>query len=164
MEQSEQIKLSSAELARVEAQENALVFPEFGNEDALKLGLLIVDVAKEYGWAMAVNIEVCDTRYFSYLMPGTTAENLNYMRRKINLVHYSGHSSYFCHHQLIVKGKDLVKDHGLSDADYVAVGGSFPIKIRGGAMIGTVTVSGRPHKEDHQLVTEAISRFLGSNK
>ncbi|MGE4485188.1 MAG: heme-degrading domain-containing protein [Oscillospiraceae bacterium] len=162
MEQSEQIKLSSAELERVEKQENELIFSEFGNEDALKLGLMIIEHAKKYGWAMAVNIEVCDTRCFSYLMPGTTAENLNYMRRKINLVHYSGHSSYYCHHQLIVKGKDLVKDHGLTDADYVAVGGSFPIKIKGGAVIGTVTVSGRPHKEDHQLVTEAIARFLDS--
>lgn len=160
MELSEQAKLSAAELERVQKQENELIFSQFGNEEALKLGLEIIDLAKEYGWAMAVNIEVCGTQYFSYLMPGTSAENINYMRRKINLVHYSGHSSYFFHHQLIVKGKDLVKDHGLSDADYVAVGGSFPIKMTGGAIIGTVTVSGRPHKEDHQLVTEAIARFL----
>nr|MBQ4317707.1 heme-degrading domain-containing protein [Clostridia bacterium] len=157
----DQIEISRSEMERVLQQEKELIFTSFGNEDALRLGLILIDLAKEYGWDMAVNIEVGGTRMFSYLMPGTAKENLNWMRRKINLVHFFGHSSYYCHHMLIVKNKQLDKDIGLNDADYVAVGGSFPIIMQGGAVVGTVTVSGRPHKEDHQLVTEGIARFLG---
>jgi len=48
----------------------------------------------------------------------------------------------------------------LSDLEYQAEGGSFPLTLRGQGRIGTVTVSGLTGEEDHALAVEGIKRYL----
>jgi hypothetical protein len=44
---------------------------------------------------------------------------------------------------------------------FAADGGAFPIRVRDGGVVGTVTVSGLPQADDHAFVTEMIGGFLG---
>jgi uncharacterized protein (UPF0303 family) len=54
------------------------------------------------------------------------------------------------------KKTDLLEKHGLPFSDYAAHGGSFPICIEHAGVIGSVTVSGLPQRDDHELVVEAL--------
>ena len=42
-------------------------------------------------------------------------------------------------------------------ADYATDGGSFPLNVEGAGVVGSVTVSGLPQRDDHNLVVEALS-------
>lgn len=44
--------------------------------------------------------------------------------------------------------------------DYQAVGGAFPIRVKGAGVIGSVTVSGLSPQLDHDYAVEGIKRFL----
>ena len=54
----------------------------------------------------------------------------------------------------------MADKYGLG-ADYMAHGGSFPIRIAGSTCIGAITVSGLPQREDHDLLTRTLAEFLG---
>jgi len=45
--------------------------------------------------------------------------------------------------------------------EIAAHGGSFPIRIEGVSVVGTITVSGVPGRRDHGYVVEAICAQLG---
>jgi len=44
--------------------------------------------------------------------------------------------------------------------DYAPQGGGFPIHLIGTGVVGAVTVSGVPEREDHGFVSEMLCRFL----
>ena len=57
----------------------------------------------------------------------------------------------------------LAEKYELQVADYASHGGSFPLKVDGAGVIGSVTVSGLPQRADHELVVEALCGQLGRN-
>jgi uncharacterized protein (UPF0303 family) len=58
------------------------------------------------------------------------------------------------------KKSNLVERYGLPVADYASHGGSFPLRVVGAGLIGAVTVSGLPQRDDHQLAVEALCALL----
>jgi uncharacterized protein (UPF0303 family) len=58
------------------------------------------------------------------------------------------------------KGRPFLQRYGLSEQDYAAAGGGFPIFVRNTGCVGAVVVSGLPQLEDHRLVTDAIREIL----
>ena len=61
------------------------------------------------------------------------------------------------------KGATLKDDRGLDPIDYAPHGGSFPIVVGGAGFIGSITVSGLPQREDHNVVVAALCEFLGKD-
>jgi uncharacterized protein (UPF0303 family) len=94
-------------------------------------------------------------------MPGTTPDNIDWIRRKKNVAALFRRSSYAVGLGLRERQTTLAERHGLPVRDYVANGGCFPIMIQGTGMIGTITVSGLPERADHELVVEVLARHLG---
>jgi uncharacterized protein (UPF0303 family) len=45
--------------------------------------------------------------------------------------------------------------------DYATHGGSFPLSVAGAGIVGSVTVSGLPMRQDHELAIEALCFLLG---
>lgn len=76
--------------------------------------------------------------------------------RKSNVVAHFLRSSYAVGLELRQKKTDLLEKHGLPFSDYAAHGGSFPIHAKHAGVIGSVTVSGLPQRDDHELVVEAL--------
>jgi uncharacterized protein (UPF0303 family) len=56
---------------------------------------------------------------------------------------------------------DSLEARGLPVADYASHGGSFPLAVLGTGVVGSVTVSGLPQRDDHELVVEALCVLLG---
>jgi uncharacterized protein (UPF0303 family) len=142
-------------------QERRLQFDRFGNEDAIALGLALVERGRAEKLPITVDITRARQQLFHAALPGTSADNDEWVRRKTNLVYRLGHSSFFLGTQWRISGLPFEKKfEGLDLADYAAHGGCFPVILRGTGMIGTATVSGLPQAEDHRLVIETIERFL----
>ena len=147
----------------IAAQEKALAFEAFDEAVAFRLGVAIRDVALTRGQGIATEIRTGLRPLFYSALPGSTADNANWLRRKSNLVHLVYKSSY-----RVVLEKTQPEDYftprrGLDNADYVYAGGGFPIWVRSAGMIGSVCVSGLPEREDHNLVVEALCQVLGAD-
>jgi len=56
--------------------------------------------------------------------------------------------------------KDLLQEAGLDASQYAAHGGGFPIRLQNGLLIGSLTVSGLPQRDDHVLASNAIASYL----
>jgi uncharacterized protein (UPF0303 family) len=142
-------------------QEDELQFESFNNEDALNLGLIILGIAKdEIKKGVAVHIENDKHPLFTCYMEGTTDNNLYWVNTKKNVVMKYGHSSLYIGEMYKNQGTTFHKATNLSDAEYQAEGGSFPLIVKGQGRIGTVTVSGLTGEEDHALAVEGIRRYM----
>ncbi|MDD3347535.1 heme-degrading domain-containing protein [Oscillibacter sp.] len=148
-------------LARRKWEEETLCFSAFSNEDALTLGLKIIEKAKQRGVAVAIDITVNGTELFHYTMQGANARNAMWIKRKQNMVQVSQISSLHAGQFLESEGKDQWKNWRLNDTDYTCLGGGFPILLKGTGVIGAVACSGLPHEEDHRLLVDSISDLLG---
>lgn len=152
----------NAILEKLMVQEETLRFDHFGNEDALKLGLLIVQIAKEeIKKGIAVHIEFDEYPLFTHYMEGTSAGNLYWVNTKKNVVKRYGHSSLYVGEMYKDQGTTFFAATGLSDREYQAEGGSFPLLLKDETRIGTVTVSGLTGEEDHAAAVEGLKRYLG---
>ncbi|MFI6344412.1 heme-degrading domain-containing protein [Streptomyces sp. NPDC050560] len=150
----------AAELAELAAQEEHLVLPGFGPDDAWRLGTLLVDLAKGRGAPVAIDIHHGAQQLFHAALPGATPDNAEWIARKRRVVERYQQSSYRVgtHHR--ARGTTFEEATRLDPAVYAAHGGSFPLRVRGTGVVGAVTVSGLPQKEDHDLVVTALTRFL----
>ena len=145
-------------------QEFELQFTEFSNDTALALGLKLVEAARAR--SSSVTVDVCRNgqQLFHCALPGTSADNDDWIRRKNNVVNRYGHSSLYVGTQFRAKGSTFEESSRLDPGQYAAHGGAFPITIRNVGVVGTVTVSGLPQAEDHELVVEVLREFLESNR
>ena len=59
--------------------------------------------------------------------------------------------------------KPFDASRGMDPMDFAPAGGGFPIHLTGTGVVGVVTVSGVPQREDHGFVVEMLCRFLGKD-
>ncbi|MCU0832418.1 MAG: heme-degrading domain-containing protein [Rhizobiaceae bacterium] len=150
-----------ADIDTILAQEKALVFPSFSEADAFALGCHIVRLAQSRGLGVFVDIRLWDRVLFTHAMAGTTSDNEDWVRRKVNVVRRFHCASYRKGLEMKRDGKAFGPASGTNDADYAPHGGGFPIRLADGPVIGCVTVSNLPQREDHKLGVEAIALHLG---
>ncbi|RIX50062.1 heme-degrading domain-containing protein [Paenibacillus nanensis] len=148
------------QIARMEKEEQELHFKSFTNVTALQVGLTIIEEAKRQEKNITAEIYCQGQRLFAHAMEGTSAENEDWIRRKNNVVNHFGQSSW--HVALLARqeGTTLEERDGLPLSDYVGAGGGFPLIVEGKGHIGTITVSGLPDQEDHDLLIASLRRFL----
>src|SRR6202790_5023732 len=153
----------SQDLEMINKQERELVFPEFDEEMAWKLGSRLREVASSRRLPVAIEIKRFGQPLFYSALAGSTPDNVEWVRRKGNLVARFHRSSYAIGVGLKETNSTLADKYELSTADYASHGGSFPLKVTGTGVIGSVTVSGLPQRADHELVVEALCGQLGRN-
>jgi uncharacterized protein (UPF0303 family) len=149
------------ELQKILRQEVELVFPLFDAASAWELGAALRTAAQKRGAAVVIDIRRGDELLFFHAMPGTTPANTDWARRKRNVVALTHRSSYAAGLESRINGESLVDKMGLPVRDYACHGGSFPLQVAHSGYIGTVTVSGLPQREDHQLIVEVLAGILG---
>ena len=151
---------TGGELAELAAQEERLVFDAFGHDDAWRLGSLLVELARERGAAVTVEIRRGAQQLFHFALEGTSADNDAWLARKCAVVERYAESSFRVGARFRAKGSTFEESSRLDPDRYAAHGGAFPVRLRGTGVVGAVAVSGLPQAEDHALVVEALERFL----
>ena len=144
------------DLAKLAEQEQALVLPRFDNDIAWRIGTTLRDLARQRKAVVAIDVRRFGYPLFYCALEGTSPANSDWVRRKGNVVAHFLRSSYAVGLGLREKKTTLMEKHALPAADYAADGGSFPITVENVGVIGSVTVSGLPQREDHELVVEVL--------
>src|SRR6202023_1342769 len=153
----------SRDLEVIAKQEAELVFPEFDEQIAWELGLRLRELASSRHLPVAIEIKRFGQPLFYSALSGSTPDNAEWVRRKGNMVARFHRSSYAIGVGLKETNSTLADKYELPSADYASHGGSFPLKVAGAGVIGSVTVSGLPQRADHELVVEALCGQLGRN-
>ncbi|RAJ46813.1 uncharacterized protein (UPF0303 family) [Kitasatospora sp. SolWspMP-SS2h] len=148
------------DIPELERQHRELQLPSADLDDLWRLGSLIVAEARARDLAVTVDIRHGEQQAFHAALPGTSADNDHWARRKAAVVRRFGEASYLVGE----RHRAANRTFDLDPAHYAAHGGSFPLLVRGTGMVGTVTVSGLPQVEDHRLVTDCLARYLAQQR
>ncbi|MHA7274689.1 heme-degrading domain-containing protein [Arthrobacter sp. TMT4-20] len=147
-------------IALIQLEIAELQFPHFTLEDALSLGLRLVKLGTDRGLPIAIDISRPDQVLFHVALPGATPDNELWARAKARTAARYQEPSYLVGLRALDSGARM-EDNPLFDTTvFAAHGGSFPLYVRGVGAVATVTVSGLPQRDDHDLVVEALRGHL----
>jgi uncharacterized protein (UPF0303 family) len=162
----------TADLAILAQQEALLRFPAFNADTAWQLGSLLRAALLGRNAGGTVEIERDGQLLFACATPGAKPTQADWIRRKRNTVQRFHRSSYAIGRELARDGATLESAHGLSEIDYAAHGGGFPLWLQAdpahpnaagteaATCVGSIIVSGLPQRDDHNLVATAIAEQL----
>lgn len=128
-----------------------------------EIGVLIRTTADYLGLPIAVDVTLGQQTVFHAALPGATAENDAWARRKgavadryldsslaVGLSYEGGPDGFDARSRLPIE-------------EFAAHGGAFPLLLETGVWVGHVAVSGLPAIDDHALVVCALERVLRSS-
>jgi uncharacterized protein (UPF0303 family) len=152
------------DIARIILQESTLTLESFSPETAWQLGTLLRELAVARSMPLVIDVRRFgnpDQPLFYCALPGSTPDNPRWVLRKTRVVARFHKSSYHVGRLLEQDGRTFGARYNLPEEDYAAHGGSFPLHVAGAGIVGAVTVSGLPQRDDHNLVVEALCRLTG---
>ena len=153
---------AAEDIALIKKQEQELVLAEFDEKVAFKLGSAIRDRALAEGLSLVADIRTWDRQMFFSATAGTSADNAEWVRRKINTVRRFQRPSY---RMVLERGEaPFSPQSGADPADYVIAGGGFPIRVKGAGIVGCLTISGLPGRNDHGVAVAALCDHLGLDR
>lgn len=141
-------------------QEAALQFTRLNEDDAWALGNQMRSAAVAASLPFVIDIRMGIRPLFYVALHGSTPENPDWVRRKVNTVYRFEASSYRIALEYQSRGASFDASRGLDPLQYAPAGGGFPIRLAG-SVVGVVTVSGVPQREDHNFVAENLAKYLG---
>jgi uncharacterized protein (UPF0303 family) len=147
-------------ITSIEDEERRLILPRFDNNDAWHLGNILVQLAQVSGASVVIDIRRHGQQLFHSALPGTCADNDEWIQRKTRVVDRYGTSSYLVGLRHLAQGSSFEQTSRLDPNLYAAHGGAFPLTVRNVGTVGTVTVSGLPQADDHRLVVKALEAHL----
>lgn len=139
--------------------DSAAVLERFDYAAAGWLGVALHRLGSDRGLPIGIEVFHATSQVFVALLPGAKPDNLEWMRRKRNVVMRFHQSSLSMRLECEAKGVDFNLRYGLPKDDFVASGGGVPIVVRGVGLIGCATVSGLLDTLDDALVREAMAEI-----
>lgn len=149
------------DLRKLVEQEAQLLFGAFNEDEAFRLGTRLRDMALKDRLPIIIDIRLWDRPLFYAALPGSSASNAEWARRKINSVRLYHKSSYRMFLEQGAGERIFPADFGHGAQDHAIAGGAFPIRVEGIGAIGVVAVSGLPQRDDHDLVVSALAAHFG---
>lgn len=141
---------------RIAEQESRLVFDSFTVEQAHAIGLTLLERGRQESLPIAIDVTRNGQCLFHLALEGATPDNAHWVQRKMRVVQRFAHSSLYMGALCRDKGLSLEDKYLLPANEFAAHGGAFPITLRGAGVIGSVTVSGLPQIDDHELVVAVL--------
>ena len=152
---------ASEDIEKIAAQEAALVFPAFDEATAFTVGSAIRERGLHDKAPIIIDIRTFDRPLFYAALPGSTADNAEWARRKRNVVQRFLKSTYRMVLEQQRPDRTFKPGSGIDSADYVLAGGGFPVTVRGAGVIGVIAVSGLPERDDHGIIVATLCEHLG---
>jgi len=152
------------EIAAIVAQESTLTLRGFSAEIAWQIGTSLREMAIARQMPLVIDVRRFGSPQqplFYCALAGTTPDNARWVQRKVNVVARFHKSSYHVGRLLEQSGLSFGQRYGLPEEDYAPHGGGFPLHVAGAGIVGSVTVSGLPQRDDHNLVVEALCALTG---
>lgn len=153
----------ASDIEKISQQERELQFKSFSEADAWALGTQMRSAALAQNLPLVIDIRIAGRHLFFTALPGTTSDNEAWASRKINAVMRFHKSTYRLGREWALSGREMTPVMGMNPMEIVFAGGSFPIHLSGTGVVGTITVSGVPQRQDHGFVVEQLCAFLGKN-
>lgn len=148
------------DIALIKQQEQRLRFADLDEAEAWALGSAMRERALARALPLAIEIRTGIRPLFYAALPGSSPENADWVRRKVNTVYRFEAASYRVGLEHKLSGKPFDQSRGMNPIDFAPAGGGFPIRI-GSVVVGAVTVSGVPQRDDHNFVVESLAAHLG---
>jgi uncharacterized protein (UPF0303 family) len=149
------------DIEQLALQERELELPRLDAQVAWELGSRLRTMAIERGLSIVADVRRFGQPLFYMALEGTTPDNVEWVRRKSNVVAQFHCSSYSVRLKLLKNNETLLEKQGLPVIDYAEHGGSFPLRVAGAGVVGSVTVSGLDGRDDHGMAVEALCALLG---
>lgn len=150
-----------SELAdQLRAEDAELRFADFTLADAWELGSQLRAAAVAQDLPIAIGIQLGQQRVFHTALPGSSADNDNWLANKTRVALHFGQASLAVGEQFRERGRDFDTGSRLDPRLYAAHGGVVPLKLVSGTVIGAVGVSGLPQLDDHAFVVAQLRVFL----
>ena len=153
--------MSPSELLEQEAR---LRLPALDLADAWRLGLHLQRLASAAQAPAVLEIHAYGRIVFGAALPGSSADNHDWVRRKRNAVLRFGHSSMYLGEYNRGKGREFETQPHIDAREYAAHGGGFPLRLVNGELVGALTLSGLPQWDDHRLAVEALQAWLQEDR
>jgi len=144
----------------IKEQEEMLQFTEFTSETALKIGMRLIEEARKENLSLTIDITKSGHQLFHYAFEGTSPDNDAWIIRKNRVVNRFWTSSLCIGTKLKLIDKTIDEKYFISDKEYSAHGGAFPIIIKNVGVVGTITSSGAEQITEHNLIVEVLKEFL----
>ena len=152
------------DLARIALQEERLQFERFDADVAWTIGSWLRNTAAAQNQSIAIDITLAQAPLFYHAMRGATPNNAEWIRRKKNVMSRFHKSTYAVGLEYQRSNSTLEARTGAPLVDFVTDGGCFQIRIMcSAAVLGSITVSGLPERQDHELVVRAIAEHIGAD-
>ncbi|MFT4108001.1 heme-degrading domain-containing protein [Propionicimonas sp.] len=147
---------------RLRDEEVELRFDDFTLEDAWLLGAQMRQAAAVEELPVVIGIVLGPQRAFHAALPGSSADNDEWLARKTRVALRYGQASLAVGESFRERGKDFDADARLDPGEYAAHGGVVPLRLQGGTVVGAVGVSGLPQLDDHSFVVGQLRRYLAT--
>jgi uncharacterized protein (UPF0303 family) len=142
-------------------QEQALILPGFDEVTAYDVGSALRAAGLARHAPIVIDIRTAARRLYYTALPGASADNEEWARRKANVVLRCQMSSMRMGLILESKKRPQWPDAALDPKDFAVHGGSFPVRVTGVGVIGAIAVSGLTSREDHDMIVAVLAKRLG---
>jgi uncharacterized protein (UPF0303 family) len=137
-------------------------FDSFDHDAAWRLGSSLVAECRAANHSVTISIHLGEQRVFHAALPGTSADNDDWVMRKTRIVRRFDRSSHDVGQAYAAEGPALFHAaFGLPASEYAPTGGAVPIRVHS-SLVGVLAISGLTSREDHDLAMQALKNVATS--
>lgn len=147
------------DIERIKDEEERIQFDRFDHDLAYRIGIALHEEAQTRGVSVTIDIRAFGQQIFHLAMAGTSPDNDEWIEGKVRVVERFHRSSLRVGRELAAEGKSLEDRFFVDPFEFRPFGGCFPVRLKEGGVIGSVTVSGLTQEKDHAMVVSVLERI-----
>ncbi|BCW42666.1 UPF0303 protein (plasmid) [Arthrobacter sp. StoSoilB3] len=154
-------KIDEYTKADLESHEQDLQLGSFSHEDAVALGLVLLEGARAAGHVIAVAVDRGNQRVFQAALPGTCSDHNAWLERKFAAVRHFDRASLELERR-VLENNTYLDERQLDRTQIVLAGGAFPIRVND-VLVGVIGVAGLRSVDDHRFVVDSLKKYIKSH-